>query len=89
MRALVELTRLPTASPAGEHPLEGLLAEVDAVIGAAGSVLCEVDGELLRPVAVANLELDRIAALLDQPLSQPAPRPAPSGRTRVPAAVAR
>src|SRR4029077_7957951 len=64
--AVVELTRLPTVSPAGEHPLEGLLAEVDAVIGATGSVLCEVDGEFLRPVAVANLELDRIAALLDQ-----------------------
>src|SRR4029077_10033998 len=41
-RALVELTRLPPVSPAGEHPLEGLLAEVDALIGATGSVLCEV-----------------------------------------------
>jgi two-component system NtrC family sensor kinase len=70
MRALVELTRLPTVSPAGEHPLEGLLAEVDAVIGATGSVLCEVDGDFLRPVAVANLEIDRIAALLDIPLSR-------------------
>jgi hypothetical protein len=61
MRALVELTRLPTVSPAGEHPLEGLLAEVNAVIGAAGSVICEVEGDWLRPLAAANLQLDRIA----------------------------
>ncbi len=69
MRALVELTRLPTAGSDDERPLDGLLAEIDAVIGAAGSVLGQVDGDHLRPIAIANIDLARIEPLMDQPLA--------------------
>ena len=47
MRALVELTRLPTGASVGERPLDGLLAEIGDVVGATGSLLCEVAGERL------------------------------------------
>ncbi len=69
MRALVELTRLPTVAPAEERPLDGLLAEINAVIGAAGSVLGQVEGDHLRPIAVANLDPARIEPLMARPLS--------------------
>jgi PAS domain S-box-containing protein len=70
MRALVELTRLPTVDPAEERPLDGLLAEINAVIGAAGTVVCQIEGDRLRPVAVAGLELDEVAAGIDRPITE-------------------
>ncbi len=69
MRALVELTRLPGAGPPDDRTLDGLLADVDAVIGSAGSLYAEIDGDRLRPIAAANMDLDRIGPMMDAPLS--------------------
>jgi PAS domain S-box-containing protein len=68
MRALVELTRLPTGASVGERPLDGLLAEIGDVVGATGSLLCEVAGKRLVPVASAGLDLSRMEPLFDRPL---------------------
>ncbi|HEY7968941.1 MAG TPA: ATP-binding protein, partial [Candidatus Limnocylindrales bacterium] len=68
MRALVELTRLPTGAFVDERPLDGLLAEIGDVVGATGALLCGVAGDRLVPVASAGLDLSTMEPLFDRPL---------------------
>ena len=56
------------ARPVDERPLDGLLAEIGDVVGATGSLLCEVAGERLVPVASAGLDLATMEPLFDRPL---------------------
>jgi GAF domain-containing protein len=70
MRALVELTRLPAAPLTDRSAADRLLADVMAVLGADGVALGEVDGDRLRAVATAGMDIDWVARVLEPPLDE-------------------
>ena len=70
MRALVELTRLPAAPLGDRAAADRLLGDLMAVLGADGVALGEVEGDRLRPVATAGMDLDWVGRLLQPPLDE-------------------
>jgi PAS domain S-box-containing protein len=70
MRALVELTRLPAAPLADRAAADRLLADLMAVLGADGVALGEIEGDRLRPVSTAGMDLDWVGRVLQPPLDE-------------------